>query len=322
VKLTKSSIKMLAVAGMTVLMHQAAVGQSVTGKPIRIVTDSPGGGSDFTSRLIGQELTSRQGQVVVVDNRPAGIIPGEVVYQAPADGNTLLVAANSFWLQKYMRDKMPYDPIKDFSPVIYTNRGPNILVVTPSLPANSVQELVALAKAKPRTIAFASSATGSIAHIAVELFRSMAGIEIVHVPYKGIVQANTAVMSGDVQVIFTTLASVTGLIKSGKLKALAITTAQPSVLFPELPTVAASGFPGYELVTVTGLLAPAKTPRAVIERLNADIAQILNEPAVKERYLNLGVEVVGGPPEQFEAAIQRDMTVLGKVIKDAGIHVE
>ena len=240
--------------------------------------------------------------------------------KAPPDGYTLLLSADSFYLGPLLRDDAPYDPVRDFSPITLVVNSPSILVVHASVPANSVKELIVLAKAKQGELNYSTAAAGSSSHTAAELFKSMAGINMVHVPYKGTAAANTALISGEVQLTFSTFPPVAPHLKAGRLRALAVTSLQPSALSPQLPTVAASGLPGYESGTITGVLVPAKTPKAVIYRLNAEIVRILNTTEIRERFLNAGSEIVAGTPRQFADTIKQDMTTMGKVIKDAGIR--
>jgi tripartite-type tricarboxylate transporter receptor subunit TctC len=293
-------------------------------KPIRLVTAAPGGGVDFAARIIGQAMTERLGQPVVVENRggAAGAIAADITVTAPPDGYTILLYGSPIWLAPYMRKNVPYDPIRDFAPITLTTMSPTILVVHPSLPANSVRELIALAKAKPGTINCAVGGAGTASHLAVELFKSMSKIDIALIPYKGSSPALNALLGREVLMIFANTAAVAQHLKSGRLRALGVTSAKPSALAPDVPTVAASGLPGYESVSIYGLLAPAKTPRPIITLLNREAVKILNEPQVKQKLLDSGVETVGDTPEQFAAAIKTDMKTLGKVIKEAGIQME
>ena len=304
-----------------VTLVSAAAAQNFPSKPIRIVVNGePGGGGDFTARLISPGLAANLGQPMIVDNRPSGVIPGEIVAKAPPDGYTLLVSTGVHWLMPFMRDAMPYDPVRDFSPVALVTQAPNILVVHPPVAANSVKELVALAKARPGSLNYSSAATGSSSQIAAELFKSLAGVNIVRIPYKGNGPGLLAVIGGEVQMMFATAGSVTTHIKSGSLRALAITSARPSMLFTGLPTVSAAGLPGYESGTITGLWAPAKTASTIVSRLNGEIARVLERKEVKDRFLAAGSEIVAGSPEQFAAAIRSDSARMGKVIRDAGIR--
>jgi tripartite-type tricarboxylate transporter receptor subunit TctC len=312
--------------GMTVLGSGLASGQDLstelrTGYPnrsIRIVTAPAGGSGDLVARLIAQGISGPLGQQVVVDNRPTVTI-GEAVAKAPADGYTLILIGNSFWISPLL-EKTPFDPIRDFSPITIANRSPNILVVHPSLPVTSVKELIALAKTRPGEINYASTGAGSSSHIAAELFKAMAGINIARVNYKGAGPALNGLIANEVPLMVGT-AEVTPQVTSGRRRALAVTSAQPSVLFPGLPTVAAS-LPNYESMQIQGLLAPAKTPQAIINRLNQEIVRALNSTEMKEKFLSGGVEAVGSSAEDLAGAMKSEMARMGKVIKDTGIKVE
>ena len=305
--------------GLIVVQTGAVSGQDYPSKPIRILTSAAGGGSDFTARQIAQGISGPLGQPVVVDNRGGGIIAAEVVSKSPPDGYALTVQGAALWIVPFLQ-KAPYD-VSDFSPIVQTERIVFIVAVHPSLPVKSVKELIALAKARPGELNYASVSIGGSTHLAVELFKSMAGVDIVHIPYKGAATAVPALLSGDVQLMIFDTGVLGPHIKLGKLRGLAVTSAQPSALFPALPTVAASGLSGYETVGMTGLFAPAKTPATIIDRLNQEIVRALNKPEVKERFLNAGLEIVGNSPEQFAATMKADMAKMGKVIKDAGIKV-
>jgi len=290
---------------------------------VRIVTAEPGGGNDLASRLIAQGLTASLGQQVIVDNRGgSGLAAGDAVYKAQADGHTLLLYGSNIWLLPFMRDNVPYDPVKDFLPITMPVISPNIIVVHPSVAAGSVKELIALAKSKPGELNYASSGTGAATHLAAELFKAMAGVNIVRVPYRGSGPALNALISGQVQMMVSTTAAGWPHVKSGRLKALAVTTSQPTALAPGLATVATTGLPGYQSATVYGVFAPARTPAAIISRLNDEIVRVLKLPEVKERFFNAGVEIIGSTPEQLAATVKSEMTVLGKLIKDVGIREE
>jgi tripartite-type tricarboxylate transporter receptor subunit TctC len=291
-------------------------GQDYPRKPIRIVAAQPGGAGDFASRQLAPGLTESLGQQVIVDNR--GNISGEVVAKANPDGYTLLADSASFWLSPLIQ-KMPYDPVADFSPITLVTTAPNVLVVHPGVAANSVKELIAFAKAKPGALNYGSSGTGSSSHLAGELLKSMAGINMVHVPYSGGGPSVIGLLGGQIEVLIPSATAVAPHMKTGKLKPLAVTSAAPSALAPGLPTVAAAGLTGYEAATLIALFAPAKTPTAIINRLNQETARILNRPVVKERFFNNGAEVVGNSPQEFAVKLKSEMTLWGKVIKDAGI---
>jgi tripartite-type tricarboxylate transporter receptor subunit TctC len=297
------------------------IAQTYPARPIRIVTAEVGGANDIPAREIAHKLAAPLGQPVIVENR-SGVISIETAAKAVPDGYTVLFIGSAMWLAPLLRDKVSYDPVKDFSPVTLAVSSPNILVVHPSVPVNSVKDLIALAKAKPGALNYASGSAGTITHLAAELFKAMAGVNIVRIPYKGGGPAIIGLIGGQVQLMFASAGSVTTAIKSGKVKGIAVTTAKPSVLAPGLPTIAASGLPGYEAATPYGMLAPAKTPPAVIQRLNREVVRVLNDQELKERLLNGGAETVGNTPEQFAATIRSEMKMWGKVIKDGGIRDE
>ena len=312
--------RMISVAVTVVGMGEVS-SQDFPNKPVRIVTAAPGGVSDLGARLIAQGLTASLGEPVIVDNRGGGAIAAPLVAKAAPDGYTLLYHGSNIWLLPLMQS-VSYDPVKDLSPITQAGGSPNILAVHPSLPVKSVKELISLAKARPGELNYAGGTTGSTIHIASELFKAMAGVNIVRIPYKGTAQALNDVISGHVQVMFPNAGSGSPHVKSGRLRALAVTSAQPSTLLPGLPTVAASGVPGYEAVAMTAMFAPAKTPAPVINRLNQEIVRVLNQTDVKQRFLDSGVEVVGSSPEEFAAAMKSDMSRVGKVIRDAGIRAD
>jgi tripartite-type tricarboxylate transporter receptor subunit TctC len=295
----------------------AASAQSFPAKPVRIVTTVPGGSLDLTARFIAPELSKRLGQQVIVDNR-GGIISMELVAKAPADGYTLLLASSSLWISQFLRDAVSWDAIRDYAPISMLVTSPNILVVHPSLPAKSVKELIALGKARGGAINYASGQTGSSSHIAGELFNAMAGVNIVRVAYKGQGPAMLSLITGETQVSFPNAASAAPFMKSGKLRALAVTTAQPSALAPGLPTVAGSGLPGYESRAILGMFAPAKTPAPIVDQLNAEIVRSLQSPEVKQRLFESGAEVVGSSSADLTAAMKSEMATTGKLMKDVG----
>jgi tripartite-type tricarboxylate transporter receptor subunit TctC len=292
-------------------------GQNYPNKPIRIVTSEPGGGNDIVARLAAEGLTGSLGQRVIVDNR--GIVAAEIAAKATPDGYTLLIYGSNIWLMPYLRDNVPWDPLRDFAPITVAVNLPNILVVHPSLPVKSVKELVVLAKAKPGELNYAAGTIGVSPHLAAELFKALAGVNIVRVPYKGGGPALNGLIGGEVHLMFPNAGSVMPHIKSGRVRALAVSTAQPSALAPGLPTVAAS-VPGYETGAVICVFAPARTPSAIVDLLNREIVRVLNGAVVKERLFNSGSEVVANSPREFAAFIKSDMARMGKVIRDAGIH--
>ncbi len=284
---------------------------------MRIVTSSVGGGSDFISRLLAQGISGPLGQQVVVENRPSGIIIGETGAKAAPDGYTLIIFGNGLWVAPLLQPNVPYDPIGDFAPISVVTRQPNVLVVHPALPVKSVSDLIALAKARPGALNYAGGSSGSSVHLSAELFNSMAGIKTTRIPYKNVGVGYVDLMAGNVQFTFATT-SVLPHIKSGKLRALGVTSPEPSAVLPGVPAVA-EFLPGYQLDSIYGVLAPAKTPPAIIARLNREIVQFLSTPEAKARVLATGSEAVGSTPEQFAVRIKSEMTKMAKIIKDAGI---
>ncbi|OGA25504.1 MAG: hypothetical protein A3I02_15590 [Betaproteobacteria bacterium RIFCSPLOWO2_02_FULL_67_26] len=311
---------LLAVAGL-LCGAGAASAQAYPAKAIRMVVTGVGSGGDFAARVISQGVSSALGQQIIVDNRGSGNIPAQVVARSAPDGYTLCLSAAPLWISPFLR-KTPYDPIRDFAPVTLAITSPNILVVHPSLPAKSVRELIAFIKARPGQLNYATSGIGGSGFLAAELFKSMSGVDMVRVNYKGGGLALTELITGQVQIMFANAGAVAPHMKTGRLRALAVTGAEPSALLPDLPTVAAAGLPGYELVSVQGIFAPAGTPKAVIDRLNREFVPFLQKPGTKKIFLKAGVETIGSTPEALAARVKSEMDRLGKVIKAAGIKVE
>ncbi|MBI4189471.1 MAG: tripartite tricarboxylate transporter substrate binding protein [Betaproteobacteria bacterium] len=309
-------------AGLMVLGAGGVFGQDYPNRPIRLVTTSPGGGLDFAARLFAPGLTRGLGQTVIIENRGGGVTPIETVAKAPPDGYTLLFNSGSTWILPFLQTKAPYDPVRDLAPITLVEIAPSVLVVHPSLPVKSVKELIALAKARPGELNYAAGSIGSSTHLSPELFKAMTGVDIVHIFYKSSGPALIDLIAGHVQVMFASPGGVEPHVKAGRVRALAVTTAAPSELLPGLPTVAASGLPGYESVVSHGMFAPAKTPQAIIQRLHRETVRVIHLPEVKERLLKSGVEPVGNSPEEFGAYIKSDMVKWGKVIKDAGIRAD
>ena len=295
--------------------------QGFPNKPIRILTSAPGGSSDFVARSLAQGLSAALGQPVIVENRAGGVAIAEPVSKAAADGHTLLIDGATLWLPPLLQS-MPYDPVRDFAPITLAAISPNILVVHPSLPVKSVKELIALARARPGELSYGSAPPGASTHLAMELFNSTVGIKTVRISYKGAGPAVIALIGGEVQLMIPSASAVMGHVKSGRLKALAVTSSQPSGLAPGLPTVAESGLPGYEATQRTGLFAPARTPAPIVSRLNHEAVGFLMKPETKERFLKGGVEAAGSSAEELGAAVKADMAKWGKVIIDAGIRGE
>jgi tripartite-type tricarboxylate transporter receptor subunit TctC len=328
--LTLSSriVSLLLPAGLCLATAGVAYGQNgqnsqpYPNKPIRMVTAEVGAGGDFVARMIAPGLAERFGQQLIVDNRGgSGVIPIDIVAKAPPDGYTLLVFGSAFWLLPFLQT-VAYHPVNDFAPVTLAVTTPLLLVVHPSLPVKSVKELIAWAKAKPGELNYASGISGSATHLPAELFKSMTGVNLVRVAYKGGGPALNALIGGEVQVMFATASSASPQVNAGRLRALAVTSARPSALFPELPTVAASGLPGYDAASIMCVFTPAKTPAALISQLHGEIVQVLNKPELKERFIRAGSEVVASTPAQLAAAMKADMATMSKVIKDAGIRAQ
>jgi tripartite-type tricarboxylate transporter receptor subunit TctC len=307
------------VIGMSMVSAGTVSAQNFPGKPIRIVTSPVGGTNDLMARLIAQETAASLGAPVIVDNRGGGgNVYGDIVAKAPPDGYTLLVTGNSFWTGPLLR-KAPFDPVTDFSTITLAATSPNVVVVHPSLPVQSIKELIALAKARPGQLNYASGELGSGTHLAGELFNFMAGVRIVRVPYKGAGPALTGVITGEAQLMFAIAGSAMTHIKSGRLRALAVSSPEPTALAPGLPTIAASGLRGYEALQIQGVWAPARTPAAILNRLHDEIARVLNRPEVKERLFRTGMEAVASSPREFADYIDADMKKLRKLIRDVGI---
>lgn len=316
----RAAVQMFSV-GMMVLATGVASSQPYPNKPIRIVTTQVGGGGDVLARIIQPDLASGLDQPVVIDNRTSGIIPGSIVAKALPDGYTLLFSSGILWIGALMQEP-PYDPVRDFSPITAITSSPNILVVQPSLGVTSVKELIALAKAKPGTLNFSSAGAGGSTHLAAEMFKTMTGVNIVRIFYKGAGAANSALLSGEVQLEFASPGGVVPLIKAGRLRALAVTSARRSKLYPDLPTIAEAGLPGYEWVTINGVLAPSAVPETITDKLHREIVRVINQPKIKNKLFSLGLETIGNSPKEFAAVIKSDTAKWAKVIKDAGLRTE
>lgn len=299
-----------------------ASGQGYPSKPIRIVTSAPAGANDIAIRIIGQELRSALGQPIVVENRggaSATSVAAQSVSKAAPDGHTLLFYSNSLWTDPLLRNTRPLDPVKDFAAITMAVSSPNIVVVHPSTPVKSIKQLIALARARPGDIDYSSGAVGSSNHLAAELFKADAGIKMRRVGYRGTPPALNALISGEVQVMFPVAAAATPHVQSGRLRALAVTSPKPSALVPGLPTVAASGLPGYESEMMMALFAPVETPPAIVQRLNQEAVRVLHDKDVKDKFQKLGVETIGGTPEELVAAVKSEIERLAKAIKSTGM---
>jgi len=294
-------------------------------KPIRmIVAVPPGGPADTLARLVAPKLTESVGRTIVIDNRPGanGNIAYEITARAVPDGYTFTAVAAGVVINPSLYRDVAYDPLKDFAPLTLGVTLPNILVVHPSVPAKSVKELIALAKAKPGTLTFASAGNGTSGHLALELFRMSAGIDVIHVPYKGGGPALSDVVAGQVQALFSLALAASPQIKAGRVRALATTGAKRSAVAPDLPTVAEAGLPGFEVIGWFGWLAPAATPKPIVTLLHAELVRALKLPDVRERLLSQGADPVGDSPQEFAAFMKSEYAKWAKVIRAAHIKIE
>lgn len=306
-------------AGFITVFSGLAVAQNFPVKPIRLVTSPPGGGNDFTARLIAQGVADGSlGQPMVVDNRPAALA-AESVWKSPPDGYSLLVGGSTFMIGHLLRDT-PYDPQRDFTPVILAGSSPNVVVIHPSLPVKNVRDLIALAKTRRGELNYGGAGLGGTQFLSTELFKSMTGVDIVYVAFKGAGPSVIGLLAGEIQVMFISANSVMAHVKAGRLRALAVTSAQPSALVPDLPTVAASGVPGYDVVSVDAVYAPAGTLAAVVNRLNQEISRAINKPDLKRKFLEAGTEIVGGAPEVLGAKLKSEISIWGKLIEAKGLR--
>jgi tripartite-type tricarboxylate transporter receptor subunit TctC len=320
--LTNRWLVLVLAAGLASL----ASAQPYPNKPVRLVAPStPGDAPDVIARLVADKLSTALGQQVVVENRPGagGVVGSDYVAKAAPDGYTLIMGnAGSHGINAAVYTKLPYDIQKDFAPVSQVAVAPNVMVINPSLPANSVAEFIAYAKANPGKLSYASGGNGSSAHMSMELFKSMSGIDIQHVPYKGSSPALTDVVSGQVVAFIGNMPPTVPLVKAGKLRALAVTTKSRSALMPELPTIAEAGLPGFETVAWFGVLAPAGTPPDVVNKLSAEIAKIARSPEIREKLVAMGAEPVGGTPDEFKAVMDRDIAKWKPLAQKVGIKVD
>ena len=307
------------------LLATQAVAQPYPTRAVKIVVPAtPGGAIDLIARTLGEKLTPSLGQPVVVENKPgaANNLGTDFVAKSPPDGYTLVIVASSHATNKWLYKDLPYDPVKDFEPVVYTHVVPLLLAVHPSVPAKTVPELTAWVKANPDKAIYASSGPGSSLHMAAELYMQMTGTKMHHVPYKGSSAAHPDLLAGRTAMIFDTITAIRGHVKAGTLRGIAVTTAKRASSMPELPTIAESGLPGYEAATWGGILAPARTPRAVVAKLNGAINTALEQDDVRARLSGAGIEIQGGTPEEFGAVIKAEIDKWGRIVKQAGIQPE
>jgi tripartite-type tricarboxylate transporter receptor subunit TctC len=321
-----SAVRLLTGIAMAVAFAGGTFAQNWPDRPIKFVVAAPAGSSiDVLARAIGDKLKDKLGQPVVVDNRPAagGTLATDLVAKSASDGYTMLMSFNGpLAFAPHLYSKLPYDPQKDLAPVVITSSQPNVLAVSASLPAKSLRELVDYAKANPGKLSYASVGNGSSSHLTMELLKTTAGIDIVHVPFNGSPPAVTATVQGETQLMFAVMQPLQAQVQAGKLRALAVTTARRSALLPDLPTIAEAGYPGFEALAWNGVLVAAGTPQPVVARLNADINAILKEPSVKSTLNAQGFELVGGTPEDFAHLIRSESEKWAPVIKRTGAKVD
>jgi tripartite-type tricarboxylate transporter receptor subunit TctC len=321
-------LRVSATALFAVFTTSASVVQAQTfpTKPIRyIIPFAPGGGQDLVGRALAPRLAEGFGQQVLIDNRPGGgtILGAELAARAVPDGYTIFMASNtSMSINPNLHAKLPYDPIKDFAPITRIATAANMLVVHPSMPVRSVKELAAFAKARPDQLNYGSSGSGTPAHLAGVMFNEAASVKLVHVPYKGSSPALTAIVSGETQLMFATITSSLTFVRSQRLRALAVTSAQRSPTMPALPTIAESGFPGYEAITWYGVVAPAGTPPAVLNRLHSEFIKVLNNAEFKSWLLNQGAEAAPSTPEALAAQVKRELALYASIIKKSGMKAD
>ena len=316
----------LALTCFSFVFAATAFAQGYPSRPVRMfVPFAAGGTTDVLARILGQKLSESLGQQVLVDNRPGanGNIGAELVARAPADGYTIMMGFDgTLAINPSVYRKLAFDPVRDFAPVANVGLVALLIVVHPSLPAKSVAELVAYAKANPGKINYSSAGHGSTGHLAGELFKARAGIDMTHVAYKGGAQAMNDLLSGQIQLLVTALPTVEAHIKSGKLRAIAFTTARRVAGMPDVPTLAESGYAGFDVASWYGIVSPAGTPSDIVRKLNADIVRILEQPDVRQRFAQLGTDPGGGSPESFAATLRADIDRWAAVVRNAGIHLD
>jgi len=315
----------LCAAALVLAAPHAVAQPAFPSKAIRFLVGAPPGGSnDLFARAVGQRLTETLGQSVVVDNRPGAnqMIAADIMAKSPPDGHTIYITSTSFTTGAALQPKLPFDPVNDIAGITMLGKGPLVYVVHPALPAKTMKELIALARAKPGQLNFTSSGIGGINHLGTEVLMAAAKINMVHIPHKGMAPALTDLISGEVQVLLVSLPSVSAQMKAGRLRALAVSTAKRSSFMPELVTVAESGVPGYDVSLWWGVFAPVKTPKPVIDRLNAEIRKALATDAMKKQFADFGAEPSPMTPEAFSALVKSEIAQWRKVIKDANIKPE
>jgi tripartite-type tricarboxylate transporter receptor subunit TctC len=319
-------VRAVAAAALMLVLASGAQAQTYPNRPIRLLVGlAPGGGTDVTARIVAAKLGDLLGQQIIVENRAGsgGLIAADTAAKATADGYTLLFGAISYSaIFASLYKKLPYDPVKDFAPISLVATLPNVLVVNPSLPVKSVSDFVAYAKARPGNISYGSSGNGSSLHLSMEMLKTMAGIDVLHVPYKGGAPALADLIGGQIQVMFDNLPGQIAYIKSGRTRALAVTTAKRNAQLPDVPTMIESGVPGFEVTVWYGIFAPAGVPKAVVAKLNADLVKTLNLPDVKDRMAQQGADPAPTTPEQFAAFQKSEVAKWAQVVKTSGARAD
>jgi len=324
------SLMRILVAAINASVYVSAVHAQPAGgyptHPVRIIVPlAPGGNVDIVARSLAQQLTDNMGQHIIVENRPgaSSLVGTQLAAKSPPDGYTLLAIANTFAMVPSIVSNPGYDPLKDFAAISLTCLVPQVLVVNPALPVKSVKELIALAKARPGQLTYATSGAGGTGHMATELFSRQVGVKMLHVPYKGNAQAIIDVIGGQVMLMFDQVSTSDPYIKSGKLRPLAVSSLKRSPLFPNLPTIDEAGVPGFEDITFNGLVAPAGTPRELLVRVNQEVAKVVSIPALRNRFIERGVELkASASPEEFTAYVKAEVDKKSKLARDAGIRLE
>jgi tripartite-type tricarboxylate transporter receptor subunit TctC len=315
----------LGLALVLALASVAARAQAYPAHTVKVVVPyGVGGPADIYGRFLATKLQEAMGQPFIVEDHPGGgaVVGTDVVAKSAPDGYTLLVMSNTHTVNETLIPKKPFDLMRDFAPITPINYSDLIMVINPSVPAQNLKEFIALAKSKPGVLNYASSGPGTPYHMAGELFKSMAGVDIVHIPHKGSDQARTAVLGGQVQMMFDAITTMAGQVRAGKVRALGTTGTKRSAVMPEVPTIAEAGVPGYEATIWLGLMAPAKTPRPILEKLNAEVNKIINSPDVKETWAKQGAQPMGMSIEQFDKFLREDIAKWAKVVKISGAKVD
>jgi tripartite-type tricarboxylate transporter receptor subunit TctC len=315
----------LVIAAALSLIAAASAAQTYPTKPVRVIIPfAAGGPADFLMRIVGPKLSETWGHPVILDNRGGAnqMLGSELAAKSPADGYTLLMTTGGSAINVSLYPKLPYDTVKDFAPITLVATGPNLAVIHPSVPARTLAEFITYARSKPKQVVYASAGAGAPSHLAVELFSTMAKVEMIHVPYKGMAPGMTDLLGGQVQLAFPTISAGIGHARAGKLRALGVTTAKRSPAAPDVPTIAEAALPGFDASNWYGLVAPGKTPAALVKKVRDDVARVLAMPDVRERMLNQGMEPTSNTPDEFSAHIKSEIVKWAKVVKASGAKPE